>query len=392
LTERGDQEPRRRWLVLAAGTVVQSSQAAAYSGLAVLAPVLRDRYQLSLTQIGVLLGVSSAGAVLTLLPWGLGADRIGERATATIGLLGATAGLAAAAYAPGFESLVVLLSVASAFGASTNTATGRAVTSWFRREERGLALGIRQTAIPIGGFSAALGIPPITDLWSSRAALLVLAGLSLLAALTALLWLAEGPVRSDVEDPADVLRHPLLDRRIWRLSTGSSLLVFTQVAMTGFVVLFLEAERGYSHAEAGGALAAINVLGAAGRLAGGRLSDRAGSRVALMRGVALATAVVLGAAAALLDGAGWLLVSSLVLAGGLSMSWNGLSVTATVEAAGPRRSGAALGLQQTLIGVGVAATPLAFAPLVAATSWRAGFAVAAVFPLLAVIVLRRLGR
>jgi sugar phosphate permease len=383
---------RRRWLVLAAGTVVQTSQAAAYSGLAVLAPVLRDRYHLSLTQIGVLLGVSSTGAVLTLLPWGLAADRTGERATATIGLAGSAAGLAGAAYAPGFVSLVLLLSVASALGASTNTATGRAVTSWFPREERGFALGIRQTAIPIGGFSAALGVPPIADHWSSRAALLALAGFSLVAALTAAAALVEGPVRSDVEDQADALRHPLRDRWIWRLSAGSSLLIFTQVAVTGFLVLFLESRRGYSPAGAGAALAVVNVLGAAGRLAGGRLSDRLGSRVAPIRGIALATALVLAAGAALLNGSGWLLLPALVLAGGLSMTWNGLSVTAAVEAAAPRRSGAALGLQQTMLGVALAITPLVFAPLVAATSWRTGFAAAAGVPVLAALVLRPLGR
>jgi MFS family permease len=199
-------------------------------------------------------------------------------------------------------------------------------------------------------------------------------------------------VRTDAEDPTEVLRHPLRDRRIWRLSAGSSLLAFTQVAVTGFVVLFLEGQRGYSHTEAGAALAAINVFAAAGRLVGGRLSDRVGSRVAPIRGIALAMAVTLGASAALLDGAGWLLVSALVLAGGLSMSWNGLSVTATVEAAGPRRSGAALGLQQTLLGVALVVTPLVFAPLVAATSWRVGFAVAAGIPLVAASVLRPLGR
>src|SRR6266540_2101751 len=124
---------RSRWAVLAAGTVVQASQAAAVSGLAVLAPVLRDRYDLSLTQIGVLLGGSGIGAVLTLLPWGLAADGLGERVTATVGALGAAAGLAGAAYAPEFVSLVVLLSIAGALGASANTATARAVTSWFPR-------------------------------------------------------------------------------------------------------------------------------------------------------------------------------------------------------------------------------------------------------------------
>src|ERR671936_1129690 len=165
----------RRWVVLAAGTGAQTSQAAAYSGLAVLAPVLRDRDHLSLTQVGVLLGGASVGALLTLLPWGLLADVVGERTTATVGLLGAAAGLAGAAYAPGFASLVLLLAVASAFGASSNTATGRAVTSWFPRAERGFALGIRQTSIPIGGFAAGLAVPPIVDRWGPRGALVAIA-------------------------------------------------------------------------------------------------------------------------------------------------------------------------------------------------------------------------
>jgi len=176
---------RSRWAVLAVGTIVQASQAAALSGLAVLAPVLRDRYHLSLTQIGVLLGGSGIGALLTFLPWGLAADRLGERLTATVGALGAAAGLAGAAYASEFAGLVVLLSISGAFGASANTATARVVTSWFPREQRGFALGIRQTSVPIGGFVAALGIPPIADHWGSRAALVALAGASLVAAILA---------------------------------------------------------------------------------------------------------------------------------------------------------------------------------------------------------------
>jgi MFS family permease len=383
---------RSRWTVLAAGTVVQASQAAAISGLAVLAPVLRDRYHLSLTQIGVLLGGSGIGALLTFLPWGLAADRLGERLTATVGALGAAAGLAGAAYASEFAGLVVLLSIAGAFGASANTATARVVTSWFPREQRGFALGIRQTSVPIGGFVAALGIPPVADHWGSRAALVALAAASLVAAILAVTFMVGGPIRSHVEDPAEALRHPIRDRRVWRLSLGSSLLLCSQAAVLGFVVLFLESVRGYSHTEAGAVLAAINVVGAAGRLGSGRLSDRLGTRLGLIRWIVLGTALALGAAAALVSGSGVLLVPALVLGGGLSMSWNALAVAATIELAGPRRSGAALGVQQTLLGVSSIATPLVFAPFVAATSWRAGFGLTALFPLLGIWVLRRLDR
>jgi sugar phosphate permease len=381
----------RRWAVLAVGTFAQTSQAAAVFGLAVLAPDLRDRYELSLSQVGVMLGVASVGAVLTLLPWGLAADRVGERATGTIGLLGAGAALGAAAYAPGFAVLVLLLAVSGAFGASINTATGRAVTSWFSRESRGFALGIRQTSVPIGGIVAALGLPAIAGHGGTRAALLALAAFTLTAAGLVAAWLVDGPARSDQGDAADLLRHPLRDRRIWRLSSGSSALICTQVAVTSFVVLYFESTRGFTAGEAGVILAAINVVGAAGRLLSGRRSDRrSGGRVELIRLIAVATAATLALAAVLAGASAWLLVPALVAGGGLSMSWNGLSVAAAVETAGPRRSGAALGLQQTFIGAAAALTPLAFAPFVESTSWRAGFLVAAAFPLLAVVVLRPL--
>ena len=164
------------------------------SGLAVLAPGLRDRYDLSLTRSACFSGIERRRD-LTLLPWGLAADYVGERVTGTAGLLGAGIALGAAGYAPGFASLALLLAISGAFGASINTATGRAVTSWFTRETAGFALGIRQTSVPIGGFAAALGIPVIADQWGTRAALLVLAAFSLVSAALAAVWLVEGPVR-----------------------------------------------------------------------------------------------------------------------------------------------------------------------------------------------------
>ena len=72
------------------------------------------------------------------------------------------------------------------------------------------------------------------------------------------------------------------------------------------------------------------------------------------------------------------------------MSWNGLSFTAAAELAGRGRSGAAIGMQQTVSVGGGRVVPPAFAAVVAATSWRVGFALAAVFPLVGVQLLRPL--
>jgi len=49
---------------------------------------------------------------------------------------------------------------------------------------------------------------------------------------------------------------------------------------------------------------------------------------------------------------------------------NGLSFTAAAEAAGARRSGAAIGFQQTVLAIGGLIIPIWFAALVSSASWR----------------------
>jgi hypothetical protein len=83
-------------------------------------------------------------------------------------------------------------------------------------------------------------------------------------------------------------------------------------------------------------------------------------------------------------------VTAFVVAGGFAMAWNGLSFTAAAELAGMRRSGAALGMQQSALSAAGAIVPPAFAAVVAASSWRLGFGLAALFPLLGVRLLRPL--
>jgi hypothetical protein len=110
-------------------------------------------------------------------------------------------------------------------------------------------------------------------------------------------------------------------------------------------------------------------------------------RIRPLRRVGIAVSASVAATAALAGGPVVLLVPALALAGGLASAWNGLAFTAAAELAGARRSGAAIGFQQTVIsGYGVAA-PLLFAASVSATSWTAAFGIAAVVPLAGWLVL-----
>src|SRR5207248_4314240 len=77
---------RYRWTILGAGVVAQASFSALLIGLASIAPAIQHRYDLGLAQVGIVLAAVNIGTVLTLLPWGLLADLVGERTTIALGL------------------------------------------------------------------------------------------------------------------------------------------------------------------------------------------------------------------------------------------------------------------------------------------------------------------
>ena len=360
--------------MLAAGTAAQASFSTISFAVAVLAPALRERYDLSLTQIGVVLAAEWIGLTFALLPWGFAVDRWGERWTLAGGLTACAAALAGSAYATSFLWLVLLLGLAGVAGGSVQSGSGRAVMRWFAADERGFALGVRQTAVPVGGGVAAVVLPA---LGGSKAGFLFLAGFVLAGALAGALVLRSGEGEHlDVEDVETSLR----DRALWLVCGASGLYLVAQIATMSFLVLFLVDDRDWSAGSAAGVLAAGQVVAAALRIGVGRWSDALRSRLRPLRIVGVAIAAALGLVAVLTDAPGWLLVPVLVATTGLSMAWNGLSFTIAAELGG-RRSGAAIGFQQTVLSaVGVGA-PIAFAAAVSLASWRVAFGLAALFPL-----------
>jgi sugar phosphate permease len=294
-------------------------------------------------------------------------------------MLGSAAFLIGAAFATSFAALVILLTLVGAAGAAVNSSSGRAVMHWFAADERGLALGVRQTAIPLGGLVGALTLPPIANAGGSEAAFLFLAALMGIGALVGALVL-RGREAADGIEAASVARI-FADRRLWRLSVGSGLYLYAQIAVLGFGVLFLVDEHGFTEQSAALVFAGSQVLGATSRVGAGRWSDVVGARIVPLRRVGLAIVAVMLATALLTGGPELLLVPVLILAGGLSMAWNGLSFTAAAELAGAARTGAAIGVQQTVLAACGVAAPVFFASTVSSASWAAAFVVAALVPL-----------
>ncbi len=365
--------------MLGASVAAQAGASVAINGPAFLIPALQRQRGLSLAAAGSLAAATIAGVMVSLFLWGLVVDRVGERRVLLLGLGGTTVLGALATVTRSTPALAVVLFLVGAAAASTNSASGRIVVGWFPRKGRGLAMGVRQMAQPLGVAVAAASIAVTADRAGVTAALWI-AVVATALALVAVAVLVVDPPRPTAT--AALTANPYrASRFLARLHAVSVLLVVPQFLVWTYSLTWLVQERDWSPAAAGALVAVTHVLGALGRIAVGHLSDVVGSRVRPLRWVAVAAGVTMGLLALTEPVAA--AVALLVVASTVTVADNGLAFTGVAERAGSYWSGRALGVQNTAQYLAAAAV----APIagVAITRWgyAATFAVAAAFPLVA---------
>ncbi len=380
---------RYRWVILGVGVLAQAASATVLQGLPGLAPQLRDDYGLTLPGLGVVLASVTLGLVGTLVLWGVLADRFGERRVMSAGLVLAATALFLARRTTTLGQLTACLVLAGASGASVNAASGRSVLGWFGPTERGFAMGVRQTALPLGAGLAAAVLPPVAARGGLDAAFDLLVGVCLLAAVVVALLVREAP--SQQAGPRSG-PSPLRDPRLRRLAGVSLLLVVPQFAIVAFLVVYLHDEHGVAVTTAALLLALVQFAGGAGRIAAGRWADRSGRRIVPLRQLAVVITGLFAVLAVLALVGGVSAVPVVLLTGVVAISWNGLAFTAVGELAGPGKAGTALGFQNTAVAVGAALTPPLLGLTVEATAWGVAFGLAGLAAAAAVALLGPLAR
>lgn len=372
----------RRWLILACGLFAQTATCVFLYGLPMLVPQLRHELGLSLAAAGAVVGAPAVGLILTLILWGALADRRGERLVIAAGLGLAAVFLLGASRVHSVGLLDLALALAGAGGASVNAASGRVVLGWFAPHERGLAMGLRQTAQPLGVAIAAVTLPPLANHWSVGTALLLPAVLCLVVAVLVLLVVIDPP--RSVPGTAVSGGSPYRVATLWRLHATSTLLVVPQFAISGFSMAYLVSTRHWSTVDAGRLLFGAQLLGALGRIGAGLWSDRVASRMTPVRQLAVASSLVMLGVAVGDHLHSPAVVVVLVLGAVITVADNGLAFTAVAEFAGSAWAGRALGAQNTAQNVASALTPPLLGALIGGHGYAVGFAVGAVFPLVAI--------
>nr|WP_319021928.1 MFS transporter [Brevibacterium sp. FME17] len=397
---------RQAWVILVIGVLSQMAATVAITGPAFLIPYMHTDLGYTLTQAGTVAAAPSFGLILTLIAWGAFADKFGERLAMTLGIaLTALASGLAVAVVGSPVWMVIIIAASGAAAASVNSASGRVVMGWFPRHRRGLAMGIRQMSQPLGTSVAALSVPPIASSGGFTGYLWFVVIVTGVMSVICLGLVRDPPraevaptvvhtatddagpgsasARGEVKAPSATNNPYRMDSFLWRIHAVSALLVIPQFAFSTYGLIWLIANQHISPGIAGGIVAASQIVGAIGRMIVGALSDRLGSRVGLMRIVAIA-AVVLVAAIALISITPMPVVAAVVfiLASTVSVADNGLAFASVAEAAGPQWSGKAMGTQNTGQFVMSAILGPGFGTLITVFGYPLSFAFVAVAPLL----------
>lgn len=324
-------------------------------------------------QVGLVMSAAAFGYLLTQVPIGWLADRTGPRWPIVVGEWIAGASMIAVFFAPSYLTLLTLVFVTGAGCGFLAPSTTQAVILWFPQKERATIMGLKQTAVNLGGILGAALLPVVARAWGWRAGFVCL-GVAALAAgfLTLFLYRdpptsAQAPARTTGAPPdALTLADILKNREIWLVAMGAFFLNWVEMAMIGHFVLYLTKVLLLPVVAAGGLLALAETAGAVARPISGLVSDRLfdGRRkpVFLFFGaVSTVMCLVLALAGPQL---GWLLPPAVFLLGIGTVGFGGIYLTLLSELGGRGGAAKAAGVGSTIAMGGSILGPPSFGHIV----------------------------
>jgi len=356
-----------RWRLLTILTASYGAGAFGMLGISPLSPSLVEGLGLTRFQVAFLVPSIYLSGLLFSMPGGRLADRLGVRPSFLGGLAVAAIGLLAAARAPGFLAFLVCLFVAGSGWSVVNPALGKAIMDVFPVSERGIAMGVKQMGLTLGGLVAALALPAIAATLGWRYA--VGACSVVVAVPVALGWGPLAAFHAGVRGAASTAGAG--DATSWWWARRPALVVFfaiglvlgmVQGAVLSYLPLFTIQGLGFDKIGAGLLVAASQAGGAVSRLALGAASDR---WAAGRRSLWLAFTGAVGAAIFLVY-AVWPATSAglaglLAFATGVgAYGWVGIFFVISVEAGGRDQAGLLSGVAFASIVLGLLVGPPIF--------------------------------
>lgn len=354
-----------RWFYLGIATLSQTALATIHLGIPTLIPLIQAELALNLTEVGMLVSSVNMGVVATVLWAGRAADRFGERLVIGYGTIAGGTMVLMVNFSESFVSLLPVFLLVGAPMATGTPAGSKAVAGWFPQKERGTAMGIRQTGVPVGGTIAALVLPSLGLAFGWRFALSA-TGLVTIAMGISVLLLYKEPEHLSVSRGSALIggaRDIIRRKDIWAVTLYAAIMAGCQWCYLSYIELYLTEDILLSLILAATLLAAGQISGAVGRIVFGLVSDRLflGRRkpVMILLGiVGIAMAILMAFLRP--ETPAWFIFVVVCFLGLGTMSWQGLYLTLVSEIVGSRMAGVAVGMTNTVTFSGIVVLPPVF--------------------------------
>ena len=342
-----------------------------YMGMGVLFPFIQVDLDTTRAQLGLIASAIGLGTGVTVFLVGWLADVIGVRRLLTASLVGAAVGLLLFSQIQSVVQGILLASLIGMAFASTGPGYVKAVTDWVRPRTRGVALGICEATIPVGGIISAILLTFVAVTFSWRVAVILVGVMAAVLSMVFFACYRDKPSSYTPEDRGGRLgnRLPLVvkNRGIW-------LTAFFGVAVTGlfsvlvsYLVLFSREYLSMSAGGAAGLLVVAQVGGAVGRVGWVLVSDLllSGRPAVSLASVGVLAGVCMAFLALIPSDASLLVVLPLMFAVGVTaFGLTGLYVLLMTELAGPGLTGTVFGFTVMIGQVGSFGIPPLFGLIV----------------------------
>ena len=248
--------------------------------LYVLLPVWAAEFHLSFAQVGVIRTAYSGGMAALQIPFGVLAERWGERRLLAAGTAVTGAGFIAAGTAGGFVSLLACLLAAGLASSVQHPLSSSLVSKAYETGARRAALGTYNFSGDVGKAAIAAGVGLLASLIGWRAAGALYGVIGVLAAVAIVLVL--GRLSAGGADAPETVAAA--QGSGWGIRDGRGFSALTAIGMvdnatrTGFLTFvgFVLIAKGSSVAGVGVALALVFVGGATGKFVCGLIAERVG--------------------------------------------------------------------------------------------------------------------
>ncbi|WP_366816602.1 MFS transporter [Nocardioides sp.] len=371
----GSEERSYRWVILASATFAQAMACFFVQGLGALGGYLQLALSLNTFELGLLLSAAQLVPLVGLVIAGELLDRLGERTVVACGTALVGIALLAGSITSSYPWLLLALLVVGAGYSTAQPGGSKAVAGWFPANQRGLAMGIRQAGLPLGGAAAAASLPMISVHFGWQATLLFGGGVALLGAICFAALYRRPPESQSPEGLREVTRHRasrtevLRSPAMRRIIAAGVVLITVQYGVLLLTALHLHHTVGLPLGQAAGFVVLAQVAGVVGRVALAAMTDHAAAdRFTTVRMCMVACAVAIFALVKLPVESPWAIGGIVALLGFFGIGWYGPWVTYLSEVSPPGRQGFAIGSAMAFNQVAVVLAP----PLLGLLSDRTG--------------------